>query len=290
MKIAMTLKIVQQLICGVWLCRTSFSMALVRLFSNSSFFYKNSYAKSRGFNIYKPLYSSQCTSTTITTAQSLYIHEFKLHAQGNDYTSSAYTLILAVKSMSMIREMGHPLSTLELIDDLQRLGIAYNFVEDIRHLLEMIYHNYYETQDKWDRIDLNLKALGFRLIKQYGYHVRQSTLHTISQLQGHNQNLKQHLYNDMMCMLNLYESSYHSFENEGILDGVRDFTAKYLKENIEQINENLSSMVTHALELPLHWRVLRNRSGMNPSLLELAKLDLNIVQAMHLEDLEHSSR
>ena len=78
--------------------------------------------------------------------------------------------------MSMIREMGHPLSTLELIDDLQRLGIAYNFVEDIRHLLEMIYHNYYETQDKWDRIDLNLKALGFRLIKQYGYHVRQSTL------------------------------------------------------------------------------------------------------------------
>ena len=61
----------------------------------------------------------------------------------------------------------------------------------------------------------------------------------------------------MMCMLNLYESSYHSFENEGILDDVSDFTTKYLKENIEQINENLLSMVTHALELPLHWRVLR---------------------------------
>ena len=51
--------------------RTSFSMALVRFFTMSSFFYKDSYAKSGGFKICKPLYSSESTPTAITTAQSL---------------------------------------------------------------------------------------------------------------------------------------------------------------------------------------------------------------------------
>ncbi|KAL7589822.1 hypothetical protein Lser_V15G40792 [Lactuca serriola] len=287
-------------------------MALVRFFTMSSFFYKDSYAKSGGFKICKPLYSSESTPTAITTAQSLvrrsanykvslwsfdHIQSLSTKYKGNDYTSRVDTLIAAVKSM--IRKVGHPLSTLELIDDLQRLGIAYHFVDDISYLLEMIYHDYYETQDKWDRIDLNLKALGFRLMRQHGYLVPQDIFRNFTDT---TRNLKPHLYNDMMSMLNLYEASYHSFENEGILDDLRHFTAKYLKENIEQINENLSSLVTHALELPLHWRVPRveakwfileyeNKSGMNPTLLlELAKLDFNIVQGMHLEDLQHSSR
>ncbi|CAI9299787.1 unnamed protein product [Lactuca saligna] len=77
--------------------------------------------------------------------------------RGNDYTSRADTLIDAVKSM--IWKVSHSLSTLELIDDLHRRGISYHFVDDISHLLDMIYHNYYQTQDKWDRMDLKLKAL-----------------------------------------------------------------------------------------------------------------------------------
>lgn len=75
----------------------------------------------------------------------------------------------------MIREMGSPLSTLELVDDLQRLGISYYFENEIRNLLEVIYNNYYKTHDKWTTIDLNLKALGFRLLRQHGYHVPQGT-------------------------------------------------------------------------------------------------------------------
>ncbi|MFS8004488.1 putative R-linalool synthase [Helianthus anomalus] len=40
------------------------------------------------------------------------------------------------------------------------------------------------------------------------------------------QNLKPHLIEDMMGVLNLYEASYHSFEYEGILDDAREFTKK----------------------------------------------------------------
>jgi len=60
-------------------------------------------------------------------------------------------------------------------------------------------------------------------------------------------------------------------------------------------------MVSHALELPLAWRMLRlesnwfinvyeTKTDMEPVLLELAKLDFNMVQALHQEDLKHSSR
>ncbi|XP_076938726.1 R-linalool synthase QH1, chloroplastic-like [Bidens hawaiensis] len=105
----------------------------------------------------------------------------------------------------------------------------------------------------------------------------------------------------MMGVLNLYEASYHSFEDESILDDARDFTAKYLKENQDKMDESISSFVSHALEVPLHWRVPRvetkwfihayeNKTDMNPILIELAKLDFNMVQAVYIDDLKHALR
>ncbi|KAK9055342.1 hypothetical protein SSX86_026425 [Deinandra increscens subsp. villosa] len=105
-------------------------------------------------------------------------------------------------------------------------------------------------------------------------------------------------------MLNLYEATYHSLEAEHLLDDAREFTTKTLKERLESladIDQHLSSLISHALDIPLHWLVPRvetkwfiesyeKRSGMNPTLLELAKLDFNIVQATHQEDLKHTSR
>lgn len=64
----------------------------------------------------------------------------------------------------------HPLSVLNLVDDLQRLGISYHFEEEIRDVLEKLY---YRSQDKWLKMDLNLKSLYFRLFRQHGYHIPQ---------------------------------------------------------------------------------------------------------------------
>ncbi|KAI3822627.1 hypothetical protein L1987_10222 [Smallanthus sonchifolius] len=213
---------------------------------------------------------------------------------GEDYKARANTLKDAVKKM--IRNVESPLiSTLELVDDLQRLGISYHFEDEIRNLVEVIY---YKTHDKWNTMDLNLKALGFRLLRQHGYQVPQEIFHNFK---DKTQNLNPHSLKDMMGMLNLYEASYHSFEDESILDDARDFTTQYLKENQDKMGECISSLVSHALELPLHWRVPRveskwfikvyeKRSDMNPTLLEFAKLDFNMVQAVHIEDIKHVSR
>ena len=115
------------------------------------------------------------------------------------------------------------------------------------------------------------------------------------------QNLKPHLLEEIAGILNLYEASYHAFKDETILDNARAFTTKYLKENLDKIDGHISSLVNHALEFPLHWRVPRveakwfievyeKKNGMKTILIELAKLDFNMVQAIHLEDLKHASR
>ena len=70
-----------------------------------------------------------------------------------------------------------------------------------------------------------------------------------------NQNLNSYLLEDVVGMLNLYEASYHSFEDESILDDARDITTKYLKESLEKIDGSVFSLISHALEQPLHWSV-----------------------------------
>ncbi|MFS7971897.1 putative R-linalool synthase [Helianthus anomalus] len=75
----------------------------------------------------------------------------------------------------MIPKVGNPLSVLELVDDLQRLGISYHFEAEISNLLEMIYCKHYKSHDEWHKMDLNLKALGFRLLRQRGYPVPHGT-------------------------------------------------------------------------------------------------------------------
>lgn len=107
-----------------------------------------------------------------------------------------------------------------------------------------------------------------------------------------------------MGMLSLYEASFHLLEGESVLEEAREFTSKHLKEYIKgkktTRDDYLYVLVTHALELPLHWRMLRSearwfidvyekRPHFNPAMLELAKLDFNVVQSTHQEDLKYAS-
>jgi (-)-alpha-terpineol synthase len=115
-------------------------------------------------------------------------------------------------------------------------------------------------------------------------------------------NFKESLCDDTKGMLCLYEASFLSVEGESVLEEARDFATKQLSEYVKQSkDQNLSAIVNHALELPLHWRMLRlearwfidvyrSREDMNPVLLELAELDFNRVQAVHQEDLKEVSR
>ncbi|KAF9588259.1 hypothetical protein IFM89_008676 [Coptis chinensis] len=105
------------------------------------------------------------------------------------------------------------------------------------------------------------------------------------------------LCQDVKGMLTLYEASHLCLEGEKILYEAKEFTAKHLKLLNGNIDRSLAEEVTHSLELPLHWRMPRlesryyidayqSKEGMNPVLLELAKLDFNMLQSIHQKELK----
>lgn len=68
-------------------------------------------------------------------------------------------------------EMG-PLARLELIDSIQRLGVGYQFENEIKRALYTIANrtNYLLIEE-----DLHFVALGFRLLRQHGYQISRNS-------------------------------------------------------------------------------------------------------------------
>ncbi|GMN40957.1 hypothetical protein TIFTF001_010183 [Ficus carica] len=166
----------------------------------------------------------------------------------------------------MLEKEADPLAQLEHIDMLQRLGISYHFENEIKSILNEI-HSHRFNSLICEKSNLYATALQFRLLRQHGHCVAPGVLNAFKDDTG---NFKACVRNDVMGMLSLYEASFHLLE------------------------------VTHALELPLHWRLLRSearwfidvyekRPHFNPAMLELAKLDFNVVQSTHQEDLKYAS-
>lgn len=114
-------------------------------------------------------------------------------------------------------------------------------------------------------------------------------------------NFKASLGNDTLGLLQLYEASFLLTEGEKTLELAKEFSTKYLQKKLDDDDEYVSLLVRRALEVPIHWSIQRpnarwfidvysRRPHMNPDVLEFAKLDFNILQATHQEELKHVSR
>ncbi|KAF2283045.1 hypothetical protein GH714_043064 [Hevea brasiliensis] len=171
-----------------------------------------------------------------------FVASLKNENAGEPYTTRVNKLKEEVKMM--LESATNPLDQLEIIDALQRLGVAYHFEDQIETKLRSIYNDIINKQ-RW-----------------------------------------------------------------AILEEAQKFSSKNLKAYLKKENNSSTSgddaknyhlnMARHALELPLHWRMQRldarwfidvyeNSPDMKPILLEHAKLDFNMVQAVHQQDLKHAS-
>ena len=75
----------------------------------------------------------------------------------------------------MIHEKSaEPLTLLEFIDDIQRLGLGYRFENDIKRSLDKIL--LLEGSNAGKGESLHHTALRFRILKQHGYNVSQGNL------------------------------------------------------------------------------------------------------------------
>ncbi|XP_017240036.1 (R)-limonene synthase 1, chloroplastic-like [Daucus carota subsp. sativus] len=199
--------------------------------------------------------------------------------------------------IEMLNDVAKPnLDQLELIDNLQRLGLGYHFEKEIKSALMKIYED--QSSETLKRNDLHAAALRFRLLRQHGYDISQDVFEYFM-VDG---SFKGCLCEDAKGVLSLYEAYYFSSEGESIMEAAWSFTSKTLTEILDNITDpNLSIKVRHALELPLNWRMPRlearwyidfyaRSNNMNPALLELAKLDYNILQGLYQKELKIASR
>ncbi|KAJ7961429.1 Terpene synthase [Quillaja saponaria] len=252
--------------------------------------------------------ASENTSTVVRRSANYdppkWDHDY-IQALSSKYMEESYVKrhdMLKEKVRMILTTTQDPLEQFELIDLLERLGLSYHFEDEIKKILENIYtKSVADQKDEWNyENNLYAIALQFRIFRLHGYTVSTEVFNDFQDEKG---NYKECITEDVEGMLSLLEASVLSLEGEIILDEARNFTSKHLKEIVVK-NENkddMSLLIERSLEFPLHWRTPRlearwfidiyeRKHNRNPMLLEFAKLDFNIVQAIHQEEIKETSR
>ncbi|KAF8096410.1 hypothetical protein N665_0309s0036 [Sinapis alba] len=196
------------------------------------------------------------------------------------------------------------LEQLELIDDLQKLGISYHFEVEINNVLMDFYRQNGRSVWKCDKEeDLHATSLEFRLLRQHGFDVSEDIFDVIID-KIESDTFKS---DDINSIISLYEASYLSTKLDTKLhEVIRPFATEQIRRFVdgdhddETCNVVLREKAIHALEMPFHWRMRRletrwyidayeKKHDMNLVLIQFAKIDFNIVQVAHQEDLKYVS-
>ncbi|PIN20462.1 Terpinolene synthase [Handroanthus impetiginosus] len=231
-----------------------------------------------------------------------YIQSLNSEYAGEDCLRRISELKMSVKIM--LKGAVERVDKLELVNDLQKLGISYHFEGKIKQILENIYHDHVDGIAKG--MDLYSTALEFMTpaatwILCLSRYIKLKIFDRFKNEEGE---FKESLVEDTKGLLELYEASFLMTEGEKTLELAKEFATKCLQKQLDEDNATDDYhvlLVRDALDLPLHWRVERpkarwfievyqKRPDMNPVVLELAKLDFNVVQAIHQEELKHISR
>ncbi|KAL6213630.1 hypothetical protein ACLB2K_013077 [Fragaria x ananassa] len=189
---------------------------------------------------------------------------------------------------------------LKLIDAIQRLGVAYQFEEEIEDALRHI-HATYRDQDQFnDDSDLPTVALCFRLLRQHGYEISSDIF---NKFKDENGSFIEGLVADGCAMLSLYEAAHLRVHGENILEEALVFTTTHLEsaKSSACYSAQMTEQITQALARPLRTSLERICAKRHMSvyqleddaalvkhhetLLKLAKMDFNLVQFLHKKEL-----
>ncbi|EPS65936.1 mercene synthase, partial [Genlisea aurea] len=231
-------------------------------------------------------------------------HEYILSLINEEYSEENY-----IKRASELRQQVEKLvrkemeeksvtETLKLVDALHKLCLSYLFENEIKNIMSRAYERNREEEMEGRR-DLYSVALEFRLLRQYGYNISQDVFDGFKDEEGE---FDRDLSYNNLALLELYEASFTSMPGEETLERARNFAAGRLRrEREDESDETVSTLVQRALEMPIHWIPVRCNTAWfidiyerrtdftNSEVLDLAKLNFNILQAQHQQELKHIS-
>ncbi|XP_042466480.1 (S)-beta-bisabolene synthase-like [Zingiber officinale] len=179
------------------------------------------------------------------------------------------------------------LQTMNLIDTIQLLGLDYNFMEEIDRALDHL------KDVDMSKYGLYEVALHFRLLRQKGFNISSDVFKKYKDKEG---KFMEELKDDAKGLLSLYNAAYFGTKKETILDEAISFTKDNLTSLLKDLNPTFAKLVSLTLKTPIQRNMKRlftrsyisiyqDEPTRNETILELAKLDFNMLQCLHQEEL-----
>ncbi|XP_008230161.2 PREDICTED: probable terpene synthase 9 [Prunus mume] len=226
-------------------------------------------------------------------------YTYELHATRLESLKQNVAKTLLAASTSNKGSSASACSVLNLIDSMQRLGVAYHFEQETdAALLSLVSSSTHGTTD-----DLHTVALQFRILREHGISISPEVFNKFRSRDG---SFKDSLSKDVEGLLSLYEASHLGMpgeEEDNVLEEAKSFSTKNLRQLVGTLEDDnlLKQIVEQSLETPLHWRMPRiearnfidiyeRDNSKNLALLELAKLDYNLVQSVYQMEIKELSR
>ncbi|XP_042399435.1 alpha-humulene synthase-like isoform X2 [Zingiber officinale] len=189
---------------------------------------------------------------------------------------------------NLFEETHDGLQIMILVDSIQLLGLDYHFDKEITAALRLIYEADVENYGLYE------VSLRFRLLRQHGYTSSPDVFNKFKDDKGR---FLSALNGDAKGLLGLYNAAYLGTHEEMILDEAISFTKCQLESMLDELEPPLATEVSLFLETPLYPRTRRflvrkyipiyqEKVMRNDTILELAKLDFNLLQSLHQEEVK----
>ncbi|KAL6650290.1 hypothetical protein ACP70R_009215 [Stipagrostis hirtigluma subsp. patula] len=181
---------------------------------------------------------------------------------------------------------------MNLVDELQHLGIDHHFEEQIVHVLSIIHSVEFNSSNLRD------VALRFRLLRQHGFWISPDEFNKFTSKDGI---YSAETADDPRGLLSLYNAAHLLIHGEDVLEDAILFSRHHLESMTSKLESPLAEQVKRSLQIPIPRRLKRiealqyiseykHENAYNPSLLELAKLDFNLLQRLHMMELKTISQ
>ncbi|KAJ6402040.1 hypothetical protein OIU84_014168 [Salix udensis] len=224
--------------------------------------------------------------------------------------------------------MDEELLKLCMVNQLQRLGLAEHFEQEIEGLLEKVYRNYMnqdQSRTKWSNsmaTQLYKDSLAFCLLRMHGFRVSPWMFGWfLREEEVQDQIERNHEYFSSV-ILNVYRATDLMFPGDHVLEEARSFSRKLLEKTISMPNKDqhsvpfpsFQSVIKHELRFPWMarldhlehrmWMEEKNNSGLwmgktcfhrlswlqNDKLKQLAAQNYEVRQTIYRSELEELTR
>ncbi|XP_037411511.1 beta-sesquiphellandrene synthase-like [Triticum dicoccoides] len=193
--------------------------------------------------------------------------------------------ILLEQVRTEMKEANEIPQILELVITIERLGLGYHYENEIAQLLDVVFKSDYDDNN------LHLVSLRFYLLRKNRYDVSSDVFHKFEDKQGG------FVQSDTNSLLSLYNAAHLSIKGEDVFDMAFSFTRRHLLGALENLESAFAGEVSSSLLTPPFRRVgilearnylscYTNKVTRNEAILELAKLNFNILQLHFCEELK----